>query len=106
MGTIVRLKSLGILLVLLSVSCGNDGPCGKACGWDLGFERGNGPNKVCFCQTSDGKIYGPVPMGEEFQPAKHCPAAEKQIADTVSSLHEEPSGGSVAEDTPGSCPIE
>ncbi len=67
MDTFVRVRLAGLVLVLalFFVSCGDEGKCGKACGWDLGFERGNGPNKVCFCQTSDGKIYGPVPMSEE-----------------------------------------
>lgn len=47
------------------VACGEESRCDKACGPDYGFERGEGDNRVCFCETYDGRIYGPVPVSEE-----------------------------------------
>lgn len=95
-----------LFILLFVTSCGDEGKCGKACGWDLGFERGNGPDKVCFCQTSDGRIYGPVPMGEDVQAANQCLVPDTQEADPLTTPHEPPYGISIAEDKPDSCSIQ
>jgi hypothetical protein len=50
---------LTIALMFLA-GCG-ESPCAKACDGDYGFARGEGDGKVCFCQRTNGQVYGPVP---------------------------------------------
>lgn len=63
--------------ILLFSACGEESRCDKVCGNDYGFERGDEENRVCFCETLDGRVYGPVPVGEEVQAPKHeCSPSE------------------------------
>jgi len=85
---------VGRLLIAVSflTACGEESRCDKACGPDYGFERGDGDNRVCFCETYAGRIYGPVPLDIKVQPENHCTVGSDENICDVWATEEDTTG--------------